>query len=82
MTINRQGIKDAIMQVAADVFSVKESILNEDIKAGDIEQWDSLGHLRLFMELEHRLQVKFTSAEILNVKSIGEIINIITAKMS
>ena len=75
-----QQIKTVIFEIAGDVFSADSKLLSEDIKAGDLELWDSLGHLRFFLELEHRLNVKFSTTEILEIKSIKEIIHAVSAK--
>ena len=77
-----EEIKTLILQIAAEVFSVDATSLHGNVKAGDLEQWDSLGHLRFFLELEHRLHVKFSSTEILDIKSIEEIVHAVHSKLS
>ena len=50
------------------------SILNESTKQEDIDKWDSLGHLNLILAIEAKLGVKFSSDEIVNIKSIKDVI--------
>ena len=58
----------------SEVFSVPVSILNESTKQEDIDKWDSLGHLNLILAIEAKLGVKFSSDEIVNIKSIKDVI--------
>ncbi len=62
-----------LIKVAAEVFSVSPSEISINTKAGALEQWDSFGHLMLFMALEEKLGVKFKTEEIVRLSSIGEI---------
>jgi len=64
---------DRIGAVAARVFSVPAAEVTDALKAGDIPQWDSMGHLNLFLAIESDLGVKFSPAEILGLASIRQI---------
>ena len=57
----------------------KKNINN--LKMGDIKQWDSLGNLNLIFEIEKKFKIKFNSREINNWKNIGEIILSIESKL-
>ena len=63
------------------VFSIDENSIHEDLKAGAIEEWDSLGHLKFFLAIENRFKVKFSTEEITNAPSIKEIIKKIKDKI-
>lgn len=39
----------------------------------DIEEWDSIGHLNLIVEIEDQFNVKFSSEEIQKMDSIAKI---------
>jgi len=40
---------------------------------GDIPQWDSLGHLALFMALEEKYGKKFSPEEMTSAKNVADI---------
>lgn len=56
--------------------------LEDSMKPGDIPEWDSMGHMKLMMELEKQLNVKFEYDDILAMDSVGSIVTIIDDKYS
>ncbi len=67
------NMTDRIAAIAAKVFSAPAADVTVDLKAGDIPQWDSMGHLNLFLAIESELGVRFSPAEIMGLTSIGQI---------
>lgn len=74
-----------------DVFSVLSSIVGENnlsnkedvmnLGMGDFLEWDSFGHLRIVMELESNLGIKFNSEEIFDIRTISDIIKSVKDKI-
>lgn len=64
----------------------KEVLENEDIvltnktTAHDIDEWDSINHIYLVVEIEKHFDIKFSSSEILEWKNVGEMINSVKDK--
>ncbi len=64
----------------------REVLENEDIylspetTAHDIDEWDSINHIYLVVEIEKYFNIKFTSSQILEWKNVGEIVNSIQEK--
>ncbi|MBF0558391.1 MAG: acyl carrier protein [Nitrospirae bacterium] len=73
MSDKRRAVLEGLIEVATDVLRVPEGEISMDLKAGDLPNWDSLGHLRLFMAIEEKFGVKFTAKEILQLLSIEQI---------
>lgn len=72
--MNREDLKAIIISIVSDVFSVnKELVNNEDLMRGDIEEWDSLGHIKFFLALEKKLKIKFSTEDILKLDSVRKI---------
>ncbi len=71
-----------LIDIFAEVLEISPSAITQDIKTDDIETWDSLRHLRLFMTIEEKMGVKFTTEEIVGISSMEEIRNSITNKKS
>ncbi len=55
-------------------------VLKMETTAADIEEWDSLRHIMLVVEIEKTMKTKFTSKEITKFKNVGDIVNSIEAK--
>lgn len=64
-------MQDFIVFIAG-VMEVNPSELNEDVAYGTIEQWDSLMHLRMVMEIEEEYGVEIPIDEIPNIKTLKD----------
>jgi len=80
----RENILEQIRLIMTDVFDVDlgASDLAEATTANDIEEWDSLSHIRLVVAVERKFGVKFSNAEIESLKSVGDLVSLIQAKTS
>ncbi len=50
------------------------------LKVGDFNEWDSISHLQFLISLEKKFKIKFSVSEMLELKSIKEIIKAIKKK--
>jgi acyl carrier protein len=74
----------AFVDVVRDVFGDDEITLTETTTAKEVDGWDSLMHLNLVIALEKRFGVRFSTAEISDLKeegkNVGSILALIAAK--
>jgi|AntAceMinimDraft_3_1070362.scaffolds.fasta_scaffold04339_4 acyl carrier protein len=54
--------------------------LNPNTKKEDVEQWDSINHLNLIVELSDSFDINFSPEEIEKITSIESLINILKDK--
>ncbi len=80
--MSRDDILNGIRGAMADVFDidVDENIVTGDTTADDIEEWDSLSHIRLIVAVERKFKVKFTNKEIESLKRVGDLVALVGAK--
>jgi acyl carrier protein len=52
----------------------------QDLKLGDIDEWDSLGNFNLLLAFEEFYDVRFSMDEMADLKSIAKIIEVLSAK--
>jgi len=71
---NNIRLKEKLFSIVASVFSVSSADTIENLRAGEIEKWDSLGHLKLFLTIENEMSIKFTTEEIISLLSVKEIL--------
>ncbi|HZA42237.1 MAG TPA: acyl carrier protein [Nitrososphaeraceae archaeon] len=69
-----------LLDIVANVMEVQVSQIDDDSGPETIENWDSFRGLILFEELETKFNVKFTLNELLNVKKIRDIKNILSVR--
>lgn len=73
--MEKTEILHRVEEVFRDVLDNDEITLAEATTANDIEDWDSLSHVELVRAVEKAFGVRFTSAEILSWKNVGEMVD-------
>jgi acyl carrier protein len=68
--------------VFRDVFDDDTPELRSDMTAEDVENWDSLTHINLIVEIEREFKVKFTTAEVTALKTVGDLATLVDKKRS
>jgi acyl carrier protein len=63
-----------------DVFDVDDLEVTPATTAEDIEEWDSLSHIRLVVAIERRFKIRFKNAEIVGLQNVGELVEAIDGK--
>jgi acyl carrier protein len=56
--------------------------LRDDMKPGDIPDWDSVAHVTIIMAIEKEFKVKFKGAEIADAVTVANLVEKIRAKLS
>jgi len=72
---------DRLNNVFRDVFDDDSISVNEETTAEDIEDWDSLEHINLVAAVEKEFGIKFSMGQIVSMKNVGEMIDIILEKL-
>jgi acyl carrier protein len=60
-----------------DVFDDDSIVVRPELTADDVDEWDSLSHIRLVLRVEKAFDVKFSAAEIGKLKNVAELVNLI-----
>ena len=75
-------VKQTLNTVFRRVFDNDEITIFDEMTANDVEEWDSLAHINLIMEIEAEFDVKFTVDDIVDIKDVGEMIQLIENKVA
>lgn len=57
-------IEEKLFNIVASTLRVESTTLSLDTTSENLDEWDSLGHLKLVMALEDEFNVKFRADEI------------------
>ena len=76
----QQNINERLNEVFRNIFDDDDIEVNRDTTADDIEDWDSLEHIRLIGAVEREFGVKFTMKEVSTMKNVGEMMDIIAER--
>lgn len=81
MTLARNDIVLAVRDIMRDLFDLDDLEISDQTTADDVEDWDSLSHIRLMVSIEKHFGIKFTTAEIESFERVGTLIDTIQAKL-
>lgn len=72
-------MEQKIIDIAIKLFGQN---VTKETKIGDIDNWDSLGQINLFMALESEIGLNFKPEEVIENDSIKKIIALIESKQN
>ena len=75
-------VKTTLNTVFRRVFENDRIVISDEMTANDVEEWDSLAHINLIMEIEAEFNLKFTVDDIVGLKNVGEMIQMIERKLA
>ena len=76
--MNTQEIKSII----AEELNIPFKLINDNSAIEDIDEWDSLSHMTIIMNIEKKLSVQFTGEIIAEMTSISSIKKAIDTSIS
>ena len=79
--MSSEAILETIGETIVDVFDLDRGEITAETTAEDIEEWDSLSNIRLMVAIERTFNIKFTNAEIAALMNVGDLANLIQAKL-
>jgi acyl carrier protein len=69
-----------LTEVFQTVFENQDLVLNPEMSAQDVENWDSFNHINLVIEIEGAFGVTFTTEEIGSMNNIGDLVTVLQSK--
>ncbi|HJB91104.1 MAG TPA: acyl carrier protein [Candidatus Eisenbergiella merdigallinarum] len=79
--MSREEVFERLNGVFRDVFDDDSIEVNDRTTADDIEDWDSLEHINLMAAVESEFGVKFSMGQVVTMKNVGEMVDIILQKV-
>lgn len=79
--MERSDIFKKVNEIFVDVFDDESIVIGEETSAKDIEDWDSLTHITLISAVEEEFGIKFSMKDVLGMKNVGEMVDIIMEDM-
>lgn len=75
------AIYQQLSTIMREVFDDDAVTARPELSAKDVDGWDSLAHIRLMLSVEKTFKVKFSAAQINNLKNVGELVALIQSKL-
>jgi len=68
------SLRDRVVRVTSQVLNLPTEAITEEWSPRTVEGWDSLGHMNLMLALEEEFGVQFSDERILQLLSVGAIV--------
>ena len=75
--MSREEVLSKLQDIIRDVFDDEDIEIDEETVALDVDGWDSLAHITLMETIEGEFDVDFSMKEIVSVKNVGQIVDLI-----
>ncbi len=74
-------MEEKIKKLMYKIFEIDNQDISKNISPSDIDNWDSLRHLMLIVELENEFQIKFNDDELVSLIDFASICQTISKKI-
>lgn len=64
-----------VKQIIAQVLNVELDKITDELSAGDIPEWDSVGNLAIISTIEQELELEFPLEDLFDLTSVKSIID-------
>ena len=78
-------LEDIYTQLTAifhGLFDDDTLVLTPTLTAPDVPEWDSFNHINLIVAVESRFKIKFQTAELESLHTVGHLATVIQAKLA
>ena len=79
--MKKEIILEKLNGIFRENFDDDSIVVSEKTTASDIDEWDSLEHVNLMAKIEKEFNVKFELREMLTLKDVGEMVNLLEKKI-
>ena len=79
--MTREEVFERLNEVFRDVFDDETITVGETTTSDDIEDWDSLEHINLISAVEQEFGMKFNMGQVVTMKNVGEMADIVMAAL-
>jgi len=79
--MERKELVSRVEEIYKKILEVDEMHLEDSMTANDVEGWDSLTHSLLINQVQKDFQVKFKLREVIALKNVGELFDLIQSKI-
>lgn len=79
--MDKNAIIEKLTAIFHEVFNDNSIVLNDEMTANDVDNWDSLTNMLMITKVEEEFGVKFKLKELNKLKKVGDLISIVDSKL-
>ena len=80
--MQQQEIYAQLTAIFHDLFDDETLVLTPGLTAADVPEWDSFNHINLIVAIETRFRIKFQTAELEQLHTVGHLAELIEKKLA
>jgi acyl carrier protein len=80
--MQQQDIYSQLTAIFRDLFDDDALVLRPGLTAADVPEWDSFNHINLIVAVESKFGIKFQTAELESMQTVGHLADLIQAKLA
>ena len=80
--MRQQEIYAQLTSIFHDLFDDDTLVVTPGLTAADVPEWDSFNHINLIVAVEARFKIKFQTAELEQLHTVGHLVELIAAKLA
>jgi acyl carrier protein len=80
--MQQQDIYTQLTAIFHDLFDDETLVLTPSLTAADVPEWDSFNHINLIVAVESRFKIKFQTAELEQLHTVGHLVELIEKKLA
>jgi len=77
-----EDIYAQLTAIFRDLFDDETLVLTPGLTAADVPEWDSFNHINLIVAVETRFKIKFQTAELEQLHTVGHLADLIAVKLA
>jgi acyl carrier protein len=79
--MQQHDIYERLTTIFHDLFDDDSIELSPGLTAADVPEWDSFNHINLIVAIESRFGIKFQTAELEAMHTVGHLADIVQSKL-
>lgn len=76
-----RDLNSELTNIFRDIFEDDNLVVGRETTAADVPGWDSLQHVSLILRVESRFGIRLSSSEVADMKSVGDLIDIVERRL-
>ena len=80
--MQQHDIYTELTTIFHDLFDDDTIVLSPGLTAADVPEWDSFNHINLIVAIEARFGVKFQTAELESMQTVGHLADLVQSKLA
>ena len=79
--MTRKEVFNGVQDIFRDIFDEDDMVIEDKTNSDDVEEWDSLNHINLVSTIEKEFKIKFALGELMTLKDVGAMVDLMMEKL-